>query len=194
MSSGPGKGRVYAVISFHVKFDRLAVFCDAAKELLSATRKDKGCLRVDLHRELPWAKSHSNEEFSLFVMSQEWATPADVEAHVASPHASRFNNKIMQGGSNQVLMTSPSMSLFGEPLSATDLAALGAEAAAQAVVAEAQSSEELAAADGAKRSTSSREAAANQLNSSMTSTQSAASLGGARSSTLRSSGASVLKS
>mmetsp|Transcript_77599 Transcript_77599/g.175448 ORF Transcript_77599/g.175448 Transcript_77599/m.175448 type:complete len:140 (-) Transcript_77599:146-565(-) len=91
---------------------------------------------MDLHRELPWARSISSEEFSLFMMCQEWSTSANLEAHLSSAHARRFNELVL---SQRMLVTEPSFSLFSAPLSASDIAELGAEAAAAAAAAAAGS-------------------------------------------------------
>merc|ERR1719336_280132 len=123
---------VYAYLTFHVRSAALADFCDAAASLLAGARCDAGCARMDLHRELPWARSISNEEFSLFMMCQEWSLPAHLEAHLSSSHARRFNELIT---SQRMLVTEPSFSLFSSPLSAADIAELGAEAAAAAAAA-----------------------------------------------------------
>merc|ERR1719373_1322921 len=88
---------------------------------------------MDLHRELPWARQMSNEEFSLFLMCQEWSTAAHLEAHVASPHALRFNQLV-----SRMLIVEPSVSLFGAPLGSSELAGLGAEATAAAAAAAAE--------------------------------------------------------
>ncbi|CAK8995198.1 unnamed protein product [Durusdinium trenchii] len=63
MPAAAAKGtKVYAFLTFHVRTGRLAAFCDACAELLSASANDAGKLRIALHRELPWARSISNEE------------------------------------------------------------------------------------------------------------------------------------
>merc|ERR1711956_107050 len=71
----------------------------------------------------------STDEMSLFIMWQEWASPAHLEAHLRSRHAQSFNDAVV---SKQVLVREPSVSLFSLPLSASDLATLGAEATAAA--------------------------------------------------------------
>lgn len=120
--------KVYAFLTFHVRTGRLAAFCDACAELLSASTNDAGRVRIALHRELPWARSMSNEEFTLFMMEQTWACGADLEKHTCSPHAVKFNEAILK---QRMLATEPSVSIFGEPLTTTQLAKLAAEASAQ---------------------------------------------------------------
>ena len=120
--------KVYALLTFHVRTGRLAAFCDACAELLGASANDVGRMRMALHRELPWARSISNEEFILFMMEQTWASGADLERHTCSSHALKFNEVILQ---QRMLVTEPSVSIFGEPLTTTQLAELAAEAAAQ---------------------------------------------------------------
>mmetsp|Transcript_101448 Transcript_101448/g.293452 ORF Transcript_101448/g.293452 Transcript_101448/m.293452 type:complete len:223 (+) Transcript_101448:86-754(+) len=128
-------GPVYAYLTFHVRTEALADFCQVAAVLIAGSARDTGRLRMDLHRELPWARQVSNDDFSLFLMCQEWATPADLEAHVASAHAMRFNEVV-----SRMLIVEPSATLFGAPLSPSELARLGAEAtaAAEAEAAEAR--------------------------------------------------------
>mmetsp|Transcript_15496 Transcript_15496/g.27752 ORF Transcript_15496/g.27752 Transcript_15496/m.27752 type:complete len:196 (+) Transcript_15496:86-673(+) len=126
---------VFAYMTFHVRNEKLAEFCEAAAELLSGARRDSGYVQMDLHRERPWVRGISNEEFSLFMMFQEWATPADLEKHMGTAHASRFNNTVMR---ERCLVTEPSVSFFGAPLSASDLATLGAEAAAEVAASSAE--------------------------------------------------------
>ena len=52
--------------------------------------------RMAIHRELPWARSMSNEDFALFMFEQSWASGADLEAHSCSGHARRFNDAILK--------------------------------------------------------------------------------------------------
>mmetsp|Transcript_52106 Transcript_52106/g.96476 ORF Transcript_52106/g.96476 Transcript_52106/m.96476 type:complete len:182 (-) Transcript_52106:83-628(-) len=126
MATGPP---VFAYLTFHVRTCKLEVFCKALAELLTASKTEKGLLELDIHRELPWQQSLSNEEFELYVMSQEWAGPSHLEAHLNSSHAQKFNNVVM---AERMLVTEPSVSLFGPPMSPSDIAAAGAEAAAEA--------------------------------------------------------------
>ncbi|OLP83724.1 Reticulocyte-binding protein 2-like a [Symbiodinium microadriaticum] len=85
---------------------------------------DKGRVRIAIHQELPWARSISNEEFKLFMMEQTWATGADLEAHIGSAHAMGFNAAMLK---HRMLVTEPSVSIFGEPLTAEQLRALAQE-------------------------------------------------------------------
>eukprot|EP00930_Biecheleria_cincta_P011575 TRINITY_DN114501_c0_g1_i1.p1 TRINITY_DN114501_c0_g1~~TRINITY_DN114501_c0_g1_i1.p1 ORF type:complete len:199 (+),score=35.36 TRINITY_DN114501_c0_g1_i1:35-631(+) len=124
---------VYAYLTFHVRNVRLAAFCEAAADLLTASEKDKGRLKMDLHREMPWVRAISNDEFSLFMMAQAWASAPDLEAHTRAKHSLDFNRTVMQG---KMLVTEPSVSIFGEPLSPTQLAELGAQAFAGRAAAE----------------------------------------------------------
>lgn len=82
-------------------------------------------MRIAIHQELPWARSISNEEFKLFMMEQTWATGADLEAHIGSAHAMGFNAAMLK---HRMLVTEPSVSIFGEPLTAEQLRALAQEA------------------------------------------------------------------
>lgn len=113
--------RVYAFLTFHVRTSKIAGFCEAAAELLAASQGDKGRVRIAIHQELPWARSISNEEFKLFMMEQTWATGADLEAHIGSAHAMGFNAAMLK---HRMLVTEPSVSIFGEPLTAEQLRAL----------------------------------------------------------------------
>lgn len=123
----PPQGPVHAYLTFHVRTEALADFCQAAAALLAGSSLDRGRRRMDLHRELPWLKQVSNDDFSLFLMCQEWETPADLEAHVASAHALRFNQVVPR-----MLVVEPSATLFGAPLTPSELARLSAEATAAA--------------------------------------------------------------
>ncbi|CAJ1399400.1 unnamed protein product [Effrenium voratum] len=77
----PASAKVYAFLTFHVRTGRLAAFCEACAELLEASAHDRGRLRMAFHRELPWARSISTEEFTLLMMEQTWETSADLELH-----------------------------------------------------------------------------------------------------------------
>merc|ERR550514_1114676 len=82
-----------------------------------------------MHRELPWVGSVSNDDYELFLMYQEWATPGDVEMHLKSAHAEHFNGTLM---SKKVLFSEPNVSIFSSPLGTAEIAGLGAEAAMHA--------------------------------------------------------------
>lgn len=125
-------GHVFAYQMFHVRTEGLPEFCEVAASLLAASKLDTGRVRVDLHRELPWAQTISNDNFSLFLMVQEWETPQDLEAHVVSAHAGRFSQALPR-----LLVVEPSVSIFGEPLGTSDLASLSAQATAEAAHTEA---------------------------------------------------------
>eukprot|EP00927_Polykrikos_kofoidii_P050431 TRINITY_DN44348_c0_g1_i1.p1 TRINITY_DN44348_c0_g1~~TRINITY_DN44348_c0_g1_i1.p1 ORF type:complete len:229 (-),score=22.13 TRINITY_DN44348_c0_g1_i1:125-718(-) len=188
---------VFVYMTFHVRNRKLAKFCEALSSLLSATKKDTGCVRMDLHRELPWANSISNDEFSLFMMCQEWTAPQHLEAHNQTAHASRFNEAMI---TKRMLVTEPSVSIFGAPLSPSDLAALGAESTARiaASVAAAQAQAQAqASSDGASllsQSTHAREGEATGAEeASRLSTPSSVARSGSRSSLLRNSGTLTLK-
>lgn len=121
---------LYAYLTFHVRSSSLAEFCEACAALLRASSRDAGKLRMDIHRELPWANCLSNDDFSLFLMIQEWARPEDLEAHVMAPHSQRFNMALPR-----MLVVEPSVTIFGAPLGPSELAGLGAEATAAAMAA-----------------------------------------------------------
>eukprot|EP00929_Paragymnodinium_shiwhaense_P097265 TRINITY_DN58_c0_g3_i1.p1 TRINITY_DN58_c0_g3~~TRINITY_DN58_c0_g3_i1.p1 ORF type:complete len:197 (-),score=37.90 TRINITY_DN58_c0_g3_i1:124-714(-) len=143
--SGPG---VYAYLTFHVRTEKLATFLEAIQELLAASQgKDQGCLTMELHRELPWAQCLSCDEFQLFLMCQEWASAKDLEAHMSSKHAMRFNDAVV---GQRLLATEPSVSIFGSPMTPADVASLGADAAAQsaALAAEAEARAKMGSSSG----------------------------------------------
>ncbi|CAE8617049.1 unnamed protein product, partial [Polarella glacialis] len=73
-------------------------------------------------------------EFQLFMMCQMWATARHLEAHLGSKQAMIFNDAVMAG---RMLVTEPSVSIFGAPLGPSELANLGAEAFAAGIAAEA---------------------------------------------------------
>ncbi|CAK0822692.1 unnamed protein product [Prorocentrum cordatum] len=124
---GEGLRQVCAYLTFHVRNEALADFCDAAAELLAESRAtDDGCLRIEMHRELDWARRISNDEFSLLLMCQEWASAACLEAHVGSAHSCRFNDAVVSGN---MLVTEPSASIFGTPIGPAEAAKLAQQAA-----------------------------------------------------------------
>merc|ERR1719440_1222592 len=79
---------------------------------------------MDLHRELPWTQCMSNDEFQLFLMCQEWAGAKELEAHMSSKHAMQFNDAVVSG---KLLVTEPSVSIFGAPLTAAEPEARAAQ-------------------------------------------------------------------
>eukprot|EP00931_Biecheleriopsis_adriatica_P082889 TRINITY_DN56387_c0_g1_i1.p1 TRINITY_DN56387_c0_g1~~TRINITY_DN56387_c0_g1_i1.p1 ORF type:complete len:202 (-),score=49.88 TRINITY_DN56387_c0_g1_i1:27-632(-) len=191
--------KVHAFLTFHVRNVRLAAFCDAAAELITAASCDKGKQRFDLHRELPWARAISNEDITLFMMIQTWDSGAALEAHTRSAHAMAFNASVMKG---RMLVTEPSVSIFGEPISPAQLAELGAQAfAAQAAEAAEASALEQAARSAEASATSSSAGGAFSssgkvpLDASLRSGQSSTAMQRAdsRSSVLRTSGAMALQ-
>lgn len=48
------------------------------ERLLAPTRAEKGCINYDLHRSL--------EDPTLFMFHENWASEADLDAHLRSPH------------------------------------------------------------------------------------------------------------
>lgn len=184
---------VFAHLTFHVRNEAVSEFSAAAADLLETSRSDRGFVRFDIHKELPWARCISNEEFSLFMMTQQWASPSDLEAHMGSEHAQRFSSDAV---SKRMLVNEPSVSIVGVPLTESDLAVLGAEAAAELA---AISAETMARAECNKEeehihrsamSSSNTSALGNSgpLNRSASSSRAAS-----RSSTLQQSGSLILK-
>lgn len=50
--------------------------------LISPTHAEKGCLNYDMHQ--------SDDDPSVFVFHENWASRADWEAHMKAPHLVRF--------------------------------------------------------------------------------------------------------
>mmetsp|Transcript_55949 Transcript_55949/g.130759 ORF Transcript_55949/g.130759 Transcript_55949/m.130759 type:complete len:199 (-) Transcript_55949:34-630(-) len=188
--------KVYAFLTFHVRTAKLASFCDEAARLLEAAAADPGRLRLALHQELPWARAISNEEFRLFMMEQVWESGAALEAHIGSPHALAFNAAVLK---HRMLVTEPSVSLFGEPLDQAQLEELGAQAskAAEAFppAAEAQVRPQQVAPILQKQNSGSALGKKVDPSNSMTSSRSSTPLqrSDSRSAVLRASGAMALK-
>ncbi len=63
---------------FRAKPEHLAELRAALADLIRATRREPGCLRYDLHV--------AADDPTSFVLIEEWATPASLEAHMAQPH------------------------------------------------------------------------------------------------------------
>lgn len=57
---------------------------DRLRSLLAPTRAEGGCLRYDLHR--------SEDDPAVFAMIEEWATRADWERHIRSPHVAEWQS------------------------------------------------------------------------------------------------------
>lgn len=55
---------------------------DILKTLVAPTREEKGCLNYDMHE--------SDVEPGTFVFHENWATRADWEAHMKTPHLVHF--------------------------------------------------------------------------------------------------------
>ena len=55
---------------------------DMLRTLVAPTRAEKGCLNYDMHQ--------SDETAGVFVFHENWATRADWEAHMKSPHLVKF--------------------------------------------------------------------------------------------------------
>mmetsp|Transcript_23762 Transcript_23762/g.50747 ORF Transcript_23762/g.50747 Transcript_23762/m.50747 type:complete len:198 (+) Transcript_23762:140-733(+) len=157
-------GPVYAYQTFHVRLGALPEFCEVVSALMKASKNDPGLMKMDLHRELPWAQSLSNDEFSLFLMVQEWSNPLDLEKHVTSAHAVRFGATLPR-----LLVVEPSVSIFGSELTLGELATLSTAAATPARV---QSSGGYPEADDAIPPTTAPNSVASGLSSSLRSTNS----------------------
>eukprot|EP00416_Gambierdiscus_australes_P020765 CAMPEP_0171074478 /NCGR_PEP_ID=MMETSP0766_2-20121228/12168_1 /TAXON_ID=439317 /ORGANISM="Gambierdiscus australes, Strain CAWD 149" /LENGTH=213 /DNA_ID=CAMNT_0011531269 /DNA_START=12 /DNA_END=653 /DNA_ORIENTATION=+ len=127
--SNSATGPVHVFAAFHVANDTLPGFCEAACGLLAHARADAGCSRFDFQREIDWVRKVSNETHTLFMVRQEWAEPKDLESHVASAHAQRFDHRLVD---DSMLVCAPSLTLCGPPLSNSDLGMIAAEARAAA--------------------------------------------------------------
>ncbi|MEZ5428215.1 MAG: putative quinol monooxygenase [Pyrinomonadaceae bacterium] len=57
----------------------------ACLALIGPSRLEKGCLSYDLHQ--------AADDPNLFVFFESWASPADLERHLESDHAARFDRE-----------------------------------------------------------------------------------------------------
>ncbi len=63
---------------FRARPEHLAELRAALADLIRATRREPGCLRYDLHV--------AADDPTSFVLIEQWATQAALEAHLAQPH------------------------------------------------------------------------------------------------------------
>lgn len=76
------QGKV-TVIAFHrAKPGKEQALREALLAVCGPTRAEKGCLNYDLHV--------SADEPGLLVFHENWASQADLDAHLASPHIDAF--------------------------------------------------------------------------------------------------------
>merc|ERR1712137_274223 len=108
---------LYAYLTFHVRREKVGRFCKAAATLISES-SEEDCANITLHCELAWARSVSRQDCVLFIMFQEWTTPALLDAHMSSFCAEQFNEKLV---SEEMLLVEPSTSLFRQPMNNSEL-------------------------------------------------------------------------
>lgn len=58
----------------------------AFTKLLGPSRSDKGCLVYDLHQ--------STDDPDTFMMYEVWASKAELDAHLATPHLQEFGESV----------------------------------------------------------------------------------------------------
>ena len=73
---------VKVLAHFYFKDDALAEVQTLAQELISATRREEGCLQYELLQ--------AQKEALHFVMQEAWASQTALEAHFATEHFTRI--------------------------------------------------------------------------------------------------------
>ena len=69
---------IRVIATFQMKEDSLEKAIDMAKQLVSETRKEKGCIQYDLIQ--------SDADSTRLVILEHWATQEDLDVHSASEH------------------------------------------------------------------------------------------------------------
>ncbi len=69
---------LYVVARLEARPDKIEQLKTVLVELVSATRTEKGCLRYEL--------LHNQASLTDFTFVEEWASEADLEAHLKSEH------------------------------------------------------------------------------------------------------------
>jgi quinol monooxygenase YgiN len=81
MSDKPAAGKlsmIYVVATSHVKPECRDAFIKGAKQVVAATRQEKGCVAYDSHTSI--------HDPNLFVVVERWETREDLNAHGRAPH------------------------------------------------------------------------------------------------------------
>jgi quinol monooxygenase YgiN len=90
------------VIAFHrAKPGKEQALRDALLAVCGPTRAEKGCLNYDLHV--------SPDDQGLLVFHENWASKADLDAHLASPHIDAF-----RAIAGDLLAEPPNITLWSE--------------------------------------------------------------------------------
>ena len=76
------KKMIRVVATFQLKQERIDEAIELAKELVVATREEKGCAQYDL--------AQSAREKKHLVMLEAWETSHDLDMHMASAHFNRL--------------------------------------------------------------------------------------------------------
>ncbi len=82
---------------FRARPEHLAELRAALADLIRATRREPGCLRYDLHI--------AADDPTSFVLIEEWATQAALEAHMAQPHTQTALAKVPAWLAEQVRLS-----------------------------------------------------------------------------------------
>ena len=77
---------VRVVAPNYIKSEHIAVVEPLFREMIAATRKEKGCIEYRLHTK--------KDEPGLYVFIEEWESRADLDNHIASEHFKRIIPRI----------------------------------------------------------------------------------------------------
>lgn len=90
------------VIAYHrAKPGKESALREALLGVCAPTRVEKGCINYDLHVAL--------DDPGLLVFHENWASKADLDAHLASPHISAF-----QAIASDLLAEPPEITMWSE--------------------------------------------------------------------------------
>ena len=73
---------VRVVAPNYIKSEHIEAVEPLYREMIAATRKEKGCIEYRLHTK--------KDEPGLYVFIEEWASQADLDNHIASEHFKRI--------------------------------------------------------------------------------------------------------
>ncbi|MGQ9898464.1 MAG: putative quinol monooxygenase [Acidobacteriota bacterium] len=72
---------IVVLAHFRAKSEYVAKLRALLTDLIRATRREPGCLQYDLHV--------ATDDPTAFVLIEQWASPAALEAHLAQPHTQK---------------------------------------------------------------------------------------------------------
>lgn len=73
---------IKAVAKSYVKESEVEKFIEYASIMIEETRKEPGCIRYELYRDI--------EDDTIFTFIEEWESKKDLEVHFETPHFKKY--------------------------------------------------------------------------------------------------------